>query len=70
MCRMTENDFLAQTEDGLAFANKNVEDEFNKSDSGKSPDEYGLSAEHLKSAKYLITSMITVTFSQISKEMI
>ena len=35
--------------------------------SGKSADEYGLTAEHLKSAKQLIAPVITDTFNQILK---
>ena len=54
-CRETENDFCKQTEDSLTFSNKNVEEAIDKLSSGKSPDEYGLSAEHLKVAKHLIT---------------
>ena len=35
---------------------------------GKSPDEYGLTAEHFKSAKNLLTPIITKVFNQILKE--
>ena len=67
-CRETENDFSEQTEDSLTFSNKNVEEAIDKLNSGKSPDEYGLTAEHLKAAKHLITPVITETFNQIIKE--
>ena len=67
-CRERENDFSEQTEDSLTFSNKNVEEAIDKLNSGKSPDEYGLTAEHLKAAKHLITPVITETFNQIIKE--
>ena len=58
----------AQIEDSLTFSNKNVEDAIDKLNSGKSPDEYGLSAGHLKAAKHIITPVSTETFNQIIKE--
>ena len=52
----------------MTVSNKNVEDAIDKLNSGKSFDEYGLSAGHLKAAKHLITPVITETFNQIIKE--
>ena len=53
--------------DGLTFSNKKLKDTIDKLNSGKSPDECGLSAEHLKAAKLLITRVITETCNQILK---
>ena len=52
----------------MTSSNKNVEEAIDKLNSRKSPDEYGLPAEYLKAAKYLITPVITETFNQIIKE--
>ena len=66
-CGEIENDFLTQTEESISFTNRNVEDAIDKLNSGKAPDEYGLSAEHLKAAKHVIVPVITETFNQIMK---
>ena len=66
-CNEAESDFLSQPVDCLVFTNKDIEDAIDKMNSGKSADEYALTAEHLKSAKQLIAPVITNTFNQILK---
>ena len=67
-CDELESDLSSQTEECLQFSDQYVEKAIDKMNTGKSPDEYGLTAEHFKSAKNLLTPIITKVFNQILKE--
>ena len=49
----------------IMFTVPEVETSIRKLNSGKSPDEYGLCAEHLKYGKDIVSEYITPLFNQI-----
>ena len=49
----------------IMFTVSDIETGIQKLNSGKSPDEYGLCAEHLKMAKGIVSETITPVFNQI-----
>ena len=67
-CDEAESDFNSQTNECLLFGNEDVENAMDKMNSGKAPDEYGLSAELFKPAKQFLTPIKTsIFFYQIMK---
>ena len=67
-CDEAESDFNSQTDECLLFGNEDVENAMDKMNSGKAPDEYGLSAELFKPAKQFLTPFKTNIFNQIMKK--
>ena len=67
-CDDAESGFNSQTDEFLLFIKENIENAMKKMNSGKAPDEYGLSAELFKLAKQFLTPIITNIFNQIMKE--
>ena len=56
---------LSDSSDNLSFSEVDIEKVINKLHNGKSPDEYGISAEHFKAGKSELVPVITKIFNHI-----
>ena len=71
LCSVRQNvieQYLKEESPNEMFTVSEVETSIQKLNSGKSPDEYGLCAEHLKFGKDIISEYITPVFNQILEQ--